>query len=384
MKNINAFSIQIDDHGNFIHFLPAPNENSLPKHVVFLLDTSRSMKGKKLDQLKNAMYHILDRLSPNDYFNLLHYDSNVVAYYFGRPLRNVVTKKVGTNYPIKHGSGIDEEMIQDLPQPFRATSSKISQAKQIITGLRASGATNIYDALKLALHLSKLSEELSDLQRIVIFLADGRPTVGYTNLQAIINMTKDANNDTKKISLYALSFGNDADEKFLRQVSAVNSGFMKNIYEADDVSEQIEGLFDRVSAPVLSDIDFEYVNNDMKTTVSKFNVLNKGQELVLMGKLPNQNNTFLPQNFKVKAKGFYGEREFSPKIVKVRENRLERIRDYGKLIALIHASMDARKYSKEARDLAFQVKISIIISLNINSFTRFLVRFCNSLYFVNY
>ncbi|KAJ8930553.1 hypothetical protein NQ314_016634, partial [Rhamnusium bicolor] len=45
--------------GYFVHFF-APNDlDPLPKHVVFALDTSGSMGGRKIDQLKDAMMSIL-------------------------------------------------------------------------------------------------------------------------------------------------------------------------------------------------------------------------------------------------------------------------------------------------------------------------------------
>lgn len=48
----------------------------LDKHIVFVLDISGSMTGDKLEQLKNAMYTIIDQLQANDVFNIVPFSDN--------------------------------------------------------------------------------------------------------------------------------------------------------------------------------------------------------------------------------------------------------------------------------------------------------------------
>lgn len=318
------------------------------------------MKGRKLEQLKSAMSSILDRLSPKDYFNMIDYGSSATVRYLGHPFRDVRTHKVGRNYHVKSGSGIVEDMIYHLPNPFTASKTNINLAKQVISTLRPLGATNIYDSLKLAFHLAENSKYLpNDPEMIIIFLTDGIPTVGYKNLETIIDMTKDMNKGVKMVNLYTLGFGKDADQSFLRQISAVNSGFVTYIYEETDASEQIQELFDRVSTPVLSNVDFEYVVNDGKTTESKFNILYKGQELSVAGKLTNQkwNQQYSSNDFKVTAKSASGKQVFLPKVVRVFGQGLEKIQAYGKVLQLIEESIKRGDISKEALRLALQVRI---------------------------
>lgn len=47
----------------------------LPKQVVFVLDTSGSMSGIRISQLKEAMKSILSELKEEDVFNIVEFNS---------------------------------------------------------------------------------------------------------------------------------------------------------------------------------------------------------------------------------------------------------------------------------------------------------------------
>ena len=47
------------------------------KNIVFILDSSGSMSGTKMEQVKAAMAAILDQLRPGAYFNVVDFDSTV-------------------------------------------------------------------------------------------------------------------------------------------------------------------------------------------------------------------------------------------------------------------------------------------------------------------
>lgn len=67
---------QVND-GYFVHFLAPSSLPPLSKYAVFVLDTSGSMMGRKIVQLRNAMEAILSDLNPNDYFSIVEFNSDV-------------------------------------------------------------------------------------------------------------------------------------------------------------------------------------------------------------------------------------------------------------------------------------------------------------------
>ena len=52
----------------------------LPKTVVFVIDRSGSMAGKKLEQARNALQSVLNNLRDDDTFNIIAYDDRVEAF----------------------------------------------------------------------------------------------------------------------------------------------------------------------------------------------------------------------------------------------------------------------------------------------------------------
>lgn len=66
-------------NGYFVHFFAPPDLPPLKKHIVFVLDTSGSMWGRRMEQLKEAMNQILADLTPDDFFNIFTFSSNVVV-----------------------------------------------------------------------------------------------------------------------------------------------------------------------------------------------------------------------------------------------------------------------------------------------------------------
>lgn len=63
------------DNGYFVHFFAPENLPALPKQVVFVLDTSGSMEGIRITQLKEAMKSILSELKTEDVFNIVEFNS---------------------------------------------------------------------------------------------------------------------------------------------------------------------------------------------------------------------------------------------------------------------------------------------------------------------
>lgn len=75
--------------GFFVHFFAPTELTPLPKYVVFVLDTSSSMHGKKIVQLKEAMYKILEQLNENDAFSLVEFNTNIRVWDLDKPYSSV-------------------------------------------------------------------------------------------------------------------------------------------------------------------------------------------------------------------------------------------------------------------------------------------------------
>ena len=66
--------------GYFVHFFAPSDIPPLPKEVVFILDTSGSMDGIRIKQLKEAMNSILTELKKEDLVNIVEFSSTVKVW----------------------------------------------------------------------------------------------------------------------------------------------------------------------------------------------------------------------------------------------------------------------------------------------------------------
>ena len=122
----------------------------VPKDVAFVLDTSGSMAGKKLEQAKKALHFCVENLNDGDRFEILRFATEI------------------------------EPLFNQLVEASRANRER---ATDFVKGLKPIGGTAINDALKKAL---ALRAEKSDRPFVVIFLTDGLLTVGVTDADQIV------------------------------------------------------------------------------------------------------------------------------------------------------------------------------------------------------
>lgn len=85
---VSVCCIQVDE-GYFVHFFAPTDSPRLSKHIVFVLDYSGSMAGRKLEQLKEAMKKILFDLSNQDYFSIVIFHTNVEVRRFQSQIKCV-------------------------------------------------------------------------------------------------------------------------------------------------------------------------------------------------------------------------------------------------------------------------------------------------------
>lgn len=74
---------------------------------------------------------------------------------------------------------------------------------------------------------------------LIIFLTDGRPTLGEVQSSNILINTKNAIRE--KFCLFSIGIGNDVDFQLLEKLSLENCGMMRRVSEDDDAAVQLKG-----------------------------------------------------------------------------------------------------------------------------------------------
>jgi hypothetical protein len=175
--------------------------------------------------------------------------------------------------------------------PVRET---IDEAKIYISKFKASGWTNINEALLTAIRRSNViaqNEDYHDVQQMIFFLTDGTATIGETNDNKIfLNVEKE--NDKNRIPIYGLAFGEAADFNMVSKISDKTNGFAKRIYESGRSQEQLEDIYLHISDPKLKNVKFEYFYDgkliqEGSMSTSNFVIINGGTPTVVVGNFDN-------------------------------------------------------------------------------------------------
>ncbi|KAI5093725.1 inter-alpha-trypsin inhibitor heavy chain H4 precursor [Silurus meridionalis] len=240
-------------NGYFVHYFAPTDTQQIPKNVVFLIDRSGSMRGTKIHQTRMAMLKILQDLSEDDYFGLSTFDSSVHDW---------------------------------KPELLQATKKNLQEAKAFVNTMVARGGTNINQALQNGVEMIT-SHPRQGSASILILLTDGDPTSGSeTNTMKIRSNAKEAIGG--KFPLYCLGFGFDVNFDFLKEMALENDGVARRIYEDSDADLQLQGFYEEVATPLLTDVQLNYIGaaNLTQTTFKQFY---NGSEIVVAGQITDNN-----------------------------------------------------------------------------------------------
>ncbi|XP_041638863.1 inter-alpha-trypsin inhibitor heavy chain H3-like isoform X2 [Cheilinus undulatus] len=245
--------------GYFVHHFAPSNLARIPKNVIFVIDQSGSMHGRKIQQTQIALIHILNDLAEDDFFGLITFDDSIFHW--------------------------KRELVQ-------ANEQNVASAKTFAQNIQSRGATDINRAvLEGTSMLNRHPREGS--ASILILLTDGDPTSGVTNLEAIQSNVREAING--KFPLYCLGFGFDVNFEFLEKMSLQNNGVARRIYEDSDADLQLKGFYEEVATPLLTDVTMIY-EGGVNVTQTNFSQYYNGSEIVVAGQITDNNiETFTPQ-----------------------------------------------------------------------------------------
>lgn len=248
---------------------PADYEKS-GKNVILVLDKSGSMRGEKIDQARRAASYVVERLKGRDRFTLINYDSNVETF------RSELTSA-------------DKETRND--------------AKEYIDSMLAGGSTNIDEALKEAL----AAASHADGPCYVVFMTDGRPTVGERNaMQIAANAKKQLHEGTR---LFSLGVGPDVNSRLLDKLASICLGQTTYVRPGEPLDDVISALYDRVGAPALTDAKLKITVDGKEGRTrslypNEMYDLFSGDQLVIVGRYRK------PGALKIKLSGdFLGKRQ---------------------------------------------------------------------------
>jgi Ca-activated chloride channel family protein len=250
---VSVLSYREGDEPGWFLLLASPRDDFrdkeiIGKRVAFVVDTSGSMEGEKIEATKKALDQCLTRLGEDDLFSLVTFGGYAEAW---------------------------------KPKMVAASKANIEAARTHVQKLEPLGGTNIGEALDVAFSTATGSDKAP---LMVVFLTDGRPTVGDTNLAALVERAEKAR-ATKAARLFVLGVGDDLDTVLLDRLSSQNGGSALYVKGNAGLADEVAAFYDRISHPVLADLKLAVDGVDVFGVHPRaLGDLFLGQQLVAVGR----------------------------------------------------------------------------------------------------
>jgi Ca-activated chloride channel homolog len=225
----------------------------LAREVTVVLDRSGSMAGPKFEQARTAALQVLEGLRPGERFRIVDYSDRAAA---------------------------------SAAVAVEKTPASIAAARAYLAAIDTGGGTNIAAALSEAL----APEAAPGTVPVVLFLTDGRPTVGVQTEAELAALVAGANGQGRRI--FTFGVGDDVNAPLLDRLALGSRATSSYVRPEEDVERVVGGLFRRLSGPVMAGLDVRILGADgaADTTLVRDLLprqlpdLFAGEELVLLGR----------------------------------------------------------------------------------------------------
>ncbi|MBD2606332.1 VWA domain-containing protein [Scytonema hofmannii FACHB-248] len=188
--------------------LEHPKNKAPSANYIFVIDTSGSMSGDKLDDVKASIRELFQKMKEDDVIGIVIFNTQP----------------------------------KTLLKATRISQINIDKFSQIISGMTADGGTDINVALSFGIDEIKRYGSNNTLNHIYLF-SDGNPNSGVTDW---IKIRQNIDSKTRgNIRLSTFAFGSDANTKELDALAGLTGGKSTFVTNIDDIKLSLQDELNR-------------------------------------------------------------------------------------------------------------------------------------------
>jgi Ca-activated chloride channel family protein len=234
-------------HYALLMVMPPQGEKALgarlSRETIFVIDTSGSMHGTSIEQARRALLLALERLQPDDWFNVIQFNHATEALY---------------------------------PASVRAHRGAVQEAQRFVSRLGAEGGTQMLPALREALGGS----DAGGAVRQVIFITDGN--VG--NEAQLFSYVKQHLGESR---LFTVGIGSAPNSHFMRKAAQFGRGTFTQIGSPAEISAKMRELLGKLESPVLRDVRAAWGDPRTESWPERIPDLYLGEPVLVVARLPD-------------------------------------------------------------------------------------------------
>src|SRR5262249_34197093 len=148
---------------------------------------------------------------------------------------------------------------------------------------------------------------------VIIFLTDGRPTIGVTDEEQIVTNVKKENDGHTRI--FCFGIGTDVNTHLLDKITEETRAFSQYVLPEEDLEVKVSNFFSKIKEPVLANPSLK-LSGDIRISKlypSPLPDLFKGEQLVLVGRYTGHGDSavLIEGNVNSASRKFSYETKFS-------------------------------------------------------------------------
>lgn len=223
------------------------DEERIPQDVVFVMDTSGSMSGGKIEQAREALSFCLDQLGEGDRFNIVRFSTGFDLLF---------------------------------PEMRERNDEALDKARGFVKRFSAGGGTNILEALQAA--VSQLSAGRRDERpMLIVFLTDGNGDRGRDPVMEMLSQVA-----AQDIAIFPFGVGHDVNTLLLDALATDYHGEPTYVQPGENLELVLGDFFSTISQPVLTDLELTLPEiGAMDVFPPRLGDLYHGQQVIVAGRM---------------------------------------------------------------------------------------------------